>query len=150
MILSFWKEPIPTKPCWVSVCVQTDSWIDRLCSHTVNQWVMTPFIHSPLNACFRKPYIRRHYFNRSFSCLGDELLLPIAAQRWCNTQSIGSYRSGRMIMSVHYFTPEWNILTFGCIGMKFGADIYGPQRINPTDFGYPLSFTLVPPWDWHL
>ncbi len=29
--------------------------------------------------------------------------------------------------------------------MKFGADIDGPQRMNPADFGDALTFPLVPP-----
>lgn len=28
--------------------------------------------------------------------------------------------------------------------MKFGTDSRGAQRINPSDFGYPLKFLLVP------
>ncbi len=29
--------------------------------------------------------------------------------------------------------------------MKFGADIHGSQRMNPTDCGDPLTFHLAPP-----
>ncbi len=29
--------------------------------------------------------------------------------------------------------------------MKFGADIHGPQRMHPNDFGDPLAFPLVLP-----
>lgn len=29
---------------------------------------------------------------------------------------------------------------------KICTDIRGLQRINPTNFGDPLSFTLAPPW----
>ncbi len=29
--------------------------------------------------------------------------------------------------------------------MIFGTDVHGPQRINPNDFGEPLTFAVVPP-----
>ncbi len=34
--------------------------------------------------------------------------------------------------------------------MKFGADIHGSQRINPYDFGDPLTFPLAPAKGQHL
>ncbi len=30
-------------------------------------------------------------------------------------------------------------------GWKFDTDIHGPQRMNPTDFGDPLTFPVLPP-----
>ncbi len=36
--------------------------------------------------------------------------------------------------SFHNFGPDWNIsTTVEWIAMKFGADIHGPQRMNPND-----------------
>lgn len=44
---------------------------------------------------------------------------------------------------VHDF-PDCNISTStGWITMKFDTDIHGPQKINPIDFGDPLTFHLV-------
>lgn len=34
--------------------------------------------------------------------------------------------------------------------MKFCTRIRGPQRMNATDFGDPLSFRLAPPQGLHL
>lgn len=31
------------------------------------------------------------------------------------------------------------------IAFKFYAEMYGPQRMNPTYFGEPLTYPLVPP-----
>lgn len=33
----------------------------------------------------------------------------------------------------------------GWIGTKFGPDIHGTQRPNPTDIGDPLTLCLAPP-----
>lgn len=32
----------------------------------------------------------------------------------------------------------------------FYSDIHVSQGMNPRDFGYPLTFTLAPPRDWHF
>lgn len=34
---------------------------------------------------------------------------------------------------------DWN-------SIKFGTDIHSTVRMNPTDFGDPLTFSPVPPW----
>ncbi len=35
--------------------------------------------------------------------------------------------------------------------MKLGIDIHGPQRMNPTDFGDPLTHIVPPPGQYfHL
>ena len=34
--------------------------------------------------------------------------------------------------------------TIGWIGVEFGSDIHGPQRMSPTDFGDPLTFLQHP------
>ncbi len=48
-------------------------------------------------------------------------------------------------MLVH-FGPDRNVLTaIGRIAVKFCADIHGPQRMNATGFGDPLTFPLAPP-----
>ncbi len=47
---------------------------------------------------------------------------------------------------VQLFGLDWNIsTTFGWIALKFCTDIHGAQRINPNDFGDPLTFPLAPP-----
>lgn len=44
--------------------------------------------------------------------------------------------------------PLYNILTtIRCILMIFGTCIHDNQRINPTHFGAPLTFSLAPPQD---
>lgn len=45
-------------------------------------------------------------------------------------------------------TILWNIIV--TIATKFTTDIYGAQRMNPTDFGDLLTFLVVIPWSWHL
>lgn len=35
--------------------------------------------------------------------------------------------------------------TFELNVVKFWTVIHGPQRMNPVDFGEPLTFALVPP-----
>lgn len=45
-------------------------------------------------------------------------------------------------MFLHYFGPNWTLTTIEWVSMEFGSQIYGPQRINPTDFGDPLTFLL--------
>ena len=43
------------------------------------------------------------------------------------------------------FGPDWNIsTTIGCIAVTFHTVIRGPQRMNPHDFGEPLTFLLAP------
>ncbi len=34
--------------------------------------------------------------------------------------------------------------------MKFCTNIHDPQRMNPNDFGDPVTFTLVPPEHCHF
>ncbi len=54
---------------------------------------------------------------------------------------------GCQCRSVHRFAPDWNISTTrGRIAMKFCADIHGPQRMNSTDFGDPLTFPCHEIW----
>ncbi len=49
------------------------------------------------------------------------------------------------------FVLDWNIsTTIWWIAMKFSTGIHVPYRMNPTDFGDPLNFPLVPPWGSHL
>ncbi len=44
--------------------------------------------------------------------------------------------------STHHFGPNGNISTpIQWIAMKFGTDIYGAQRMNPSYFGNPPSFS---------
>lgn len=48
---------------------------------------------------------------------------------------------------VHLFNmlDMLEIKTSGWINIKFDRDINGPQRLNPNDFGDPLTFLLAPP-----
>ncbi len=44
--------------------------------------------------------------------------------------------------------PPRNIsTTIGWINMKFCTNIHGPQKMNPKNFGDPLTFPLAPPSD---
>lgn len=40
--------------------------------------------------------------------------------------------------------------TIKWIAMELYKDIYGPQRINPNNFGDPLTFSLESLEGWHL
>lgn len=33
---------------------------------------------------------------------------------------------------------------------NFCTDVYGPEAMNPHDFGDPRTFPLAPPWGWNL
>ncbi len=45
----------------------------------------------------------------------------------------------------------WHALTtMGWIGIKFGINIHGAQRMNSADFGDSLTFPLAPPLSLHL
>lgn len=45
---------------------------------------------------------------------------------------------------IHHVAQDRNIsTTVGLIALKFCADVTDPQRMNPTDFGNPLSFSLM-------
>ncbi len=56
--------------------------------------------------------------------------------------------------SVCHFGAEWNSsTTIGWIAMGICTGIHDPQRMNPNDFGDPLTFPLAPPqgsnlWFW--
>ena len=42
---------------------------------------------------------------------------------------------------VPHFGPDWNIsIIIGWIATKFGAEVHGHQRMNPTNFGDLLTF----------
>ncbi len=41
--------------------------------------------------------------------------------------------------------PLWFSTTTGPIKMKFCTNIYGPQKMSPTDFGFLLTFPQAPP-----
>ncbi len=45
---------------------------------------------------------------------------------------------------IHHFGPNIST-TIGWIVIKFCTDVHGSQRMNPTDFGDPLTFSLAPP-----
>ncbi len=49
--------------------------------------------------------------------------------------------------SVHYFGSDWNILTYYRVDRIF---THGHQRMNPNNFGNPLTFLLASPWVWHF
>ncbi len=55
--------------------------------------------------------------------------------------SIGFWRASRDGNgSVHHFGPDWNTsTTTGWIAIKFCTDSWSPQRVNPSDFGDPLT-----------
>lgn len=54
---------------------------------------------------------------------------------------------GNVIMSIG--APLWPRAE-RLIAMKFGTDTHSTQRTNPTIFGEPVIFPLVPSWGWHL
>ncbi len=57
------------------------------------------------------------------------------------------------LKGLNLFDPELNIsATFRWIPMKLCEDIHGPQRMNPSDSGDSMSFSLAPPTDliFHL
>ncbi len=41
---------------------------------------------------------------------------------------------------------QTEVSTVGWIAMEFCTDIHGFQRMNPNDFGDPLTFPLAPPF----
>lgn len=55
-------------------------------------------------------------------------------------------------MTVSPGPPHWSTLTYlNNDQMDFlSRDLYVLQRMNPTDFGDPLTFPLTPPWGRHL
>ncbi len=48
-------------------------------------------------------------------------------------------------LPAHHFGPDWTISTIRLATIKLCTDIYDPQRMNPADFGDPLTFPLAPP-----
>ncbi len=52
-------------------------------------------------------------------------------------------------------SPLWSILKYHntywvFFFFFFFTDIRASRRVNPNDFGDPLTFLLAPPWGWHL
>ncbi len=78
------------------------------------------------------------FFNLSCCCPDFEPLLR------CGTWDVS------VSWPVNHDGPDWNISTIGWTAMKLCTVIDSPQRMNPTDFGDPLTYTLVPPWGSHF
>lgn len=58
---------------------------------------------------------------------------------------------GWQCQTVRHFGPDGNIsATIGWMKMTFCTDINGPQTMNPTGSGDPLSFPLASPLGLHL
>lgn len=50
--------------------------------------------------------------------------------------------------SVSHFGPDGDFST--TIRLKFGREIHGPQRLDPSDFGELLTSPKAPPQDWEI
>ncbi len=80
----------------------------------------------------------------------QRMILHNVTEEWVWARGLTERLAMMVGWSVHC-GPDWNIWTIiWGTAMKFHTDIHSPQRMNPTDFGDPLSFPLAPPWGWYL
>ncbi len=81
-----------------------------------------------------------------FECYAQMLLKLIKCLVFSHARCMALDRVMLVCWWVHHFSPDLNIsTTIAWIGIKFCTDFHGSQRMNPNDFGDPMTFPLVPP-----